>query len=148
MPTAGSNRQLTPGRRSEERVAAELVAALAHADAPVADVYRHFYPAAVRPGFTHGVGTNTAACLDCIYAATHLLPSLLSIDTAAPNGFSDHVAVTVALVPRSARLPPVNTWRADLAFLSNTDLRESLERDIVLLAHEALSRSDAALVSG
>jgi hypothetical protein len=55
MPTAGSNRQLTLGRRSEERVAAELVAALTHADAPVADVYRHFYPAAVKPGFTHGV---------------------------------------------------------------------------------------------
>jgi hypothetical protein len=103
MPTAGSNRQLTPGRQSEERVAAELVAALNHADAPVADVYRHFYPAAVKPGFTHGVGTNTAARLDRIYAATDLLPSMLSIDTAAPNGFGDHVAVTVALVPRSAR---------------------------------------------
>jgi hypothetical protein len=79
---------------------------------------------------------------------TDLLPSLLSIDAAAPNGFSDHVAVTVALVPRSAHPPPVNTWRADLAFLSNTVLRESLERDILLLAHEALARSDSALVSG
>jgi exonuclease III len=105
MFTVGSNRQLTPRWRSEERVAAELVAALAHADAPVADAYRHFYPAAVKQGFTHAVGTSTAARLDRIYAATDLLPSLLSIDSAAPNGFSNHVAVTVALVPRSARPP-------------------------------------------
>jgi hypothetical protein len=40
MPTStvGSNRQLTPSRRSELRVAAELVAALANAVASVAAV--------------------------------------------------------------------------------------------------------------
>jgi hypothetical protein len=70
----------------------------------VADVYRPFY----HIGVYHAVGTNVAACLDRIYAATDLMPSLLSIDTAAPNGFSDHVAVTVALAPRSAR-PPQST---------------------------------------
>jgi hypothetical protein len=147
MPTVGSNWQLTPRRRSEQRVAAEFVAALANADAPVADVYRHFYHATMKPGFTHAVGTNAAVRLDRSYAATDLMPSLLSIDTAAPSGFSDHVAVTVALVSRSARPPPVNTWRADLACLSNKDRGESLEQDIVLLAHEALSRSNATLVS-
>jgi hypothetical protein len=60
------------------------------------------------PEFTHAVGTNVAARLDHIYAATDLMPSLLSIDTAAPNGFSDHVAVTVARAPRSVR-PPQST---------------------------------------
>jgi hypothetical protein len=91
----------------------------------------------MKSGFTHAVDTNAAARLDCTYAATDLMPSLLGIDTAAPNSIS-------ACATLRTLHPVVNTWRADLDFLSYTDLRESLERDIVLLAHEALIRSDAA----
>jgi hypothetical protein len=128
------------------------VAALANADAPVSDVYRNCYHAALKLGITmswapmrpHASTTSTLPCCDHCWALTQ-----------------QHPMVSATMWPSLLRLchaeqlpppPPVYTWTLDLTSscpvqVSSTDLREGLERDTVLMAHEALSRSDAAMVS-
>jgi hypothetical protein len=122
------------------------VAALPDGDA---DVCRVSFPRRSVAGLRPAVDTDAAACLDRIYATASRCRRLAAIIAEyQPNGFSGHVGVTSRSASVKNLSPPANTWRADLAFLACRDLRERLERDNVLMAHEALSRFGAALFSG